>query len=224
MGRDKGKEKRRLTLLQKVTCRMARSNSVRLSMHVFGEGGGFGGDNERCTAYPVARRESTLTRGGITSVADMALSNAHIAFSGSTRKGGQATGLAVVRDQSLKVGAQVRVVVGSRVKHGRDEDGDVDWSRRRRNEETSVEVYMQRGKHGERSVLLGRKKWERVRGGSVEGRGRTGSGEGTKTRRKRVRYQIDIYERSTTTSLASPAHSDSEAGSTRELCACHRSQ
>ena len=46
MGRDKGKEKRRLTLLQKVTCRMARSNSVRLSMHVFGEGGGEGGKCE----------------------------------------------------------------------------------------------------------------------------------------------------------------------------------
>ena len=78
MGRDEGKEKRRLTLLQNVTCRMARSNSVRLSMHVFGEGGGFGGDNERCTAYPVARRAAILSAGENASTGRASLTAAHM--------------------------------------------------------------------------------------------------------------------------------------------------
>ena len=46
-GRTRGG---RLTLLQKVTWRMARSKSVRLSMHVLGAGGGLGGERERWTA------------------------------------------------------------------------------------------------------------------------------------------------------------------------------
>ena len=50
-----------------MTWRIARSKSVRLSMHIFGAGGGFGGDSDRWTAYPVARSAAIFTSGGAAS-------------------------------------------------------------------------------------------------------------------------------------------------------------